>query len=277
MRHDQRPTDIQTAVGHCLPEQTQTSCAAPAWWPERCAQNPIPSRTRPLNTPAPMVLCLKTRESRSPPGLPSTSNHIPSHSTTRTRTPSGVHAFGAGWSSPVARQAHNLKVAGSNPAPATNAHTYEHSHTSTASKRPQARRPTCPRAFCRSRYTDRPNRSQTRRSACVIVLAKRHRQGRGLQGAYRLRPSRCPCHRLRARRRGIHAERQGSAVGSGVRSPREACVHRLGQPVTARCGSGRACTPRRGDRAIGSRRSSGPEPGSASGRRPRPLPVSAHR
>ena len=26
---------------------------------------------------------------------------------------------GAGWSSPVARQAHNLKVAGSNPAPAT--------------------------------------------------------------------------------------------------------------------------------------------------------------
>ena len=27
--------------------------------------------------------------------------------------------FGAGWSSPVAHQAHNLKVAGSNPAPAT--------------------------------------------------------------------------------------------------------------------------------------------------------------
>ncbi len=29
-------------------------------------------------------------------------------------------APGAGWSSPVARQAHNLKAAGSNPAPATN-------------------------------------------------------------------------------------------------------------------------------------------------------------
>ena len=28
-------------------------------------------------------------------------------------------AFGAGWSSPVARQAHNLKVVGSNPTPAT--------------------------------------------------------------------------------------------------------------------------------------------------------------
>ena len=32
-------------------------------------QDPIPSRTRPSNASAPMVLCLKTRESRSPPGL----------------------------------------------------------------------------------------------------------------------------------------------------------------------------------------------------------------
>ena len=31
-----------------------------------------------------------------------------------------TNVIGAGWSSPVARQAHNLKVAGSNPAPATN-------------------------------------------------------------------------------------------------------------------------------------------------------------
>ena len=34
--------------------------------------NPFPSRTRPLNSPAPMVLCLKARESRSPPGPPRT-------------------------------------------------------------------------------------------------------------------------------------------------------------------------------------------------------------
>ena len=32
----------------------------------------------------------------------------------------GPDAIGAGWSSPVARQAHNLKVVGSNPTPATN-------------------------------------------------------------------------------------------------------------------------------------------------------------
>ena len=31
-----------------------------------------------------------------------------------------IHNFDAGWSSPVARQAHNLKVVGSNPTPATN-------------------------------------------------------------------------------------------------------------------------------------------------------------
>ena len=48
-----------------------------------------------------MVLCLKARESRSLPGLKNTA------------------AINAGWSSLVARQAHNLKVAGSNPAPAT--------------------------------------------------------------------------------------------------------------------------------------------------------------
>ena len=36
----------------------------------------------------------------------------------------GRPSSGAGWSSPVARQAHNLKVAGSNPAPATNFFTY---------------------------------------------------------------------------------------------------------------------------------------------------------
>ena len=38
------------------------------------SMNPIPSRTRPLNFSAPMVLWLKPWESRSLPGLPSTRN-----------------------------------------------------------------------------------------------------------------------------------------------------------------------------------------------------------
>ena len=171
--------------------------------------HPIPSRTRPLNSSAPMVLRLKAWKSRSLPGLPSTcaiTGHLSSSdanarsafacslrvwlahrlfqsaapfstlrgcaddwwrgrdaSPARCRRRSredgqgkipgpqwpGILArggacparpqrtqvmrgrakkdtglaiawiIGAGWSSPVARQAHNLKVAGSNPAPAT--------------------------------------------------------------------------------------------------------------------------------------------------------------
>ena len=91
--------------------------------------DPIPSRTRPSNASAPMVLCLKTRESRSSPGLQRTIK-ILFTITISTSGPKGrcsrfkinpIHAktITAGWSSPVARQAHNLKAAGSNPAPAT--------------------------------------------------------------------------------------------------------------------------------------------------------------
>ena len=57
-----------------------------------------------------MVLCLKARESRSPPGLPIHPYLSPK---------AGFITTIAGWSSPVARQAHNLKVIGSNPIPAT--------------------------------------------------------------------------------------------------------------------------------------------------------------
>ena len=55
-----------------------------------------------------MVLRLKSWESRSLPGFQNFVHFI------------SFHQLDAGWSSPVARQAHNLKVAGSNPAPATN-------------------------------------------------------------------------------------------------------------------------------------------------------------
>ena len=66
-----------------------------------------------------MVLRLKARESRSLPGLPNALGIL-------FKTPSfpdDVRSdlqipLVAGWSSPVARQAHNLKVVGSNPAPA---------------------------------------------------------------------------------------------------------------------------------------------------------------
>ena len=67
-----------------------------------------------------MVLPLKRRKSRSPPGSPnpSTPGRQPAPAPRRgLNTPPTLTA--AGWSSPVARQAHNLKVVGSNPTPAT--------------------------------------------------------------------------------------------------------------------------------------------------------------
>ena len=73
------------------------------------AKHPIPSRSRKLSAAAAMVLRLKTWESSSPPNL--TRNTKPLK-TTHKKT-------NAGWSSQVARQAHNLKVTGSNPVPAT--------------------------------------------------------------------------------------------------------------------------------------------------------------
>ena len=78
-----------------------------------------------------MVLWLKPRKSRTSPGIVAgvRSKRKPIHKVRgRQRCrPFAVSAIrrtvelvDAGWSSPVARQAHNLKVVGSNPTPATN-------------------------------------------------------------------------------------------------------------------------------------------------------------
>jgi hypothetical protein len=56
--------------------------------------NPIPSRTRPLNSSAPMVLWLKPWESRSLPGLPRTKQLLfTCHDQTKRRFPSGRRRF----------------------------------------------------------------------------------------------------------------------------------------------------------------------------------------
>ena len=57
--------------------------------------NPIPSRTRPLNSSAPMVLRLKTRESRSLPGLQRTRLETHHHDVRQLKTApnSAVFAF----------------------------------------------------------------------------------------------------------------------------------------------------------------------------------------
>ena len=96
------------------------------------AKHPIPSRTRPLSAVAPMVLHLKVWESRSPPNLERNASLLYDSNNRRAQTAQRVRKTKAlkkrccsakrtvaGWSSPVARQAHNLKVTGSNPVPAT--------------------------------------------------------------------------------------------------------------------------------------------------------------
>ena len=160
------PTILQRSCPRQIPRRSSLSFAGLVAVAR--SLNPIPSRTRPLNSSAPMVLCLKTWESRSSPGLPRTIScqgqypakdrpsdlshrnsptgrrpphhppRIPSSSQPpgpakaghrkpfQRGTPPGTAPYDntqhhdAGWSSPVARQAHNLKAAGSNPAPATN-------------------------------------------------------------------------------------------------------------------------------------------------------------
>ncbi len=84
-----------------------------------------------------MVLTLKRWKSRSSPGIEAGAYRAKTHSHVKTAAAGLPRAAAflspantpethqitpsvAGWSSPVARQAHNLKVAGSNPAPATN-------------------------------------------------------------------------------------------------------------------------------------------------------------
>ena len=84
-----------------------------------------------------MVLCLKAWKSRSPPGIVACGSPYAGCAGNNPFTVKGLASragpFGvsgalvaptlklgsAGWSSPVARQAHNLKVVGSNPTPAT--------------------------------------------------------------------------------------------------------------------------------------------------------------
>ena len=68
-----------------------------------------------------MVLSLKRWKSRSSPGIEARAairTRNAQNPFTMSHTPF-AKANVAGWSSPVARQAHNLKVTGSNPVPAT--------------------------------------------------------------------------------------------------------------------------------------------------------------
>ena len=70
LRHEACGSSPRAALLASAHSLLQTSLAGLVVFAERL--NPIPSRTRPLNSPAPMVLSLKAWKSRSLPGLPRT-------------------------------------------------------------------------------------------------------------------------------------------------------------------------------------------------------------
>ena len=127
-----------------------------------------------------MVLSLKRWKSRSPPGFAAgaaerirTHSHVFEFRPRRSKAPRIVRWLGAGWSSPVARQAHNLKVAGSNPAPATNANLGGASRRATPAK---ARPSSFDMKSCSVRPSgevEKPTRPVGRSAGSSLVAASR--------------------------------------------------------------------------------------------------------
>ena len=117
--------------------------------------NPIPSRTRPLNSSAPMVLWLKPWESRSLPGLPRTRQFLfRCHDYNKTpRSPWGSGVFFVPDVHALARDAPTLICFGHDWPPASRRSSLpvhfkiRRQSCSRISNRPQPRRPPCVRSF----------------------------------------------------------------------------------------------------------------------------------
>ena len=88
---DRRPrTDYRTKRSVLRPPSSDPVLRfLPAWWLLQGDKDPIPSRTRPSNALAPMVLCLKTWESRPSPGLQRTDDRRRRAENRRRRTEDG--------------------------------------------------------------------------------------------------------------------------------------------------------------------------------------------
>ncbi len=121
-----------------------------------------------------MVLPLKRWKSRSPPGFAAGAREENPFTALPHAAIWRPYRFIAGWSSPVARQAHNLKVAGSNPAPATNP-----SPTTPAERR--TGRPTPHPDEFRWRRGKPPRGDRRGGSRCGWSSASASRRGSGLR------------------------------------------------------------------------------------------------
>ena len=97
---------------------TDSTAALTTWWLWRGENTRSHSELGRENPQRRWYCVTKARKSRSLPGLPSRRLHL-LFRRPATNFPVVRPTANAGWSSPVARQAHNLKVIGSNPIPAT--------------------------------------------------------------------------------------------------------------------------------------------------------------
>ncbi len=108
-----------TLAGPPLPNLIARS--SPAWWPRRSRQTRSHPELGRQTLQRPWYCASRPgrvgrRQARQDHAM---IHHSLSHDHDTARRPTAA-GQDAGWSSPVARQAHNLKAAGSNPAPATN-------------------------------------------------------------------------------------------------------------------------------------------------------------
>ncbi len=122
-----------TLAGPPLPNLIARS--SPAWWPRRSRQTRSHPELGRQTLQRPWYCASRPgrvgrRQARQDHAM---IHHSLSHDHDTARRPTAA-GQDAGWSSPVARQAHNLKAAGSNPAPATNTTT----HTPTPSPKAES-------------------------------------------------------------------------------------------------------------------------------------------
>src|SRR5689334_22048243 len=132
--------------------------------------------------------------------------------------------FDAGWSSPVARQAHNLKVVGSNPTPATNMRARMSPGQQPGLIRPCAN--VVPAARLRElRGARRRKRTARRRNAGTHLASPGKKSGRlpsnigsaGMPSIYRTLELPALYYVEEARRRGANFARAGCNNGKGRR------------------------------------------------------------
>ena len=117
------PADVAKIVGAAAERSSPCSLPRPSGRSASsttASTRPPTPRSSPPTRPRPRFAVLKSQMHRNgASGSGERSSTPPGVGRRPSRRTMALH-FDAGWSSPVARRAHNPKVAGSNPAPATN-------------------------------------------------------------------------------------------------------------------------------------------------------------